>query len=180
MPRPRRAPRDIISDGRHTLEVARLLSRDLGTQGVAGAVERAARIVGLAVDPVAGPPPQPSDGLLYGLIQSGKTSVMTIAAAMAADNAFQCILVLTTDNDPLYDQTVERVRAALRGLTVLGKRDWNDPQRFSRQVRTPPFAIVCSKNGSMLSGLLAAFQRANSRGLSVLIIDPRAVPERGR
>lgn len=166
--------RIVIADGRHATEIVKVLKKDLGPDGIKAAVQRAARIIQLSVDPIAGPPPQPSDGLLYGLIQSGKTSIITVAGAMAADNGFQCIVILTTDNDPLYDQTLERVRAGLRGLSVLGKRDWKDPLRFARQLRTPPFAVVCSKNGSMLNSLLEAFKTAKAKGLSVLIIDDEA------
>src|SRR5882724_4272455 len=163
-----------VTNGPHTVEILRILENDLKATGLAAAAQRAERIIDLSVDPNGGPPAQPSDGLLYGLIQSGKTSVMTVAAAMAADNGFQCILVLTTDNDPLYDQTLERIRAGLRGLTVLGKREWRDPIRFRSKLRTPPFAVVCSKNGSMLQGLLDAFRSAGAKNLSVLIIDDEA------
>lgn len=164
----------VISDGRHSAEILRILKSDLGEKGIKAALEKAVRIVQLSVDPISGPPEQPSDGLLYGLIQSGKTSIITVASGVAADNGFQCILVLTTDNDPLYDQTLERVRAALRGLTVLGKKEWRDDARFARQLRMPPFAIVCSKNGSMLQGLLDAFRKARAKGISLLIVDDEA------
>jgi hypothetical protein len=168
------ALRSVITDGRHTREILRVLQSDLGPNGIIAALQKANKIIQLCVDPIAGPPPEFSDGLLYGLIQSGKTSIMTVAAAMAADNGFQCILVLTTDNDPLYDQTLDRVRAGLRGLSVLGKRDWRDTPRFARQLRTTPFVVVCSKNGSMLQSLLDAFRNARATGLSVLIIDDEA------
>jgi hypothetical protein len=163
-----------ITDGAHTAEVLKVLDRDLGKAGIEAARQKAARIIELSVNPIGGPPPEPSDGLLYGLIQSGKTSILTVSAAMAADNGFDCIVILTTDNDPLYHQTLDRVKAALRGLTILGKNDWKDPLRFARQVRTKPFGIVCSKNGSMLKTLLHAFQKAQSKGLSVLIVDDEA------
>src|SRR2546425_926220 len=166
--------RSVITDGRHTTEILRVLQNNLGTNGINAALQKAGKIIQLSVDPTTGPPPQPSDGLLYGLIQSGKTSIMTVSAAMAADNGFQCILILTTDNDPLYDQTLERVHAGLRGLSVLGKRDWRDAARFARQLRTPPFVVVCSKNGNMLQSLLDAFRNARAKGLSVLIIDDEA------
>lgn len=167
-------PRLITADGPHSNEVLSVLGKELGTEGTKKAVEKAKRILELAVDPTAGVPPQPSDGLLYGLIQSGKTSILTLTSAMAVDNGFDCIVVLTTDNDPLYDQTKERVRAALGGLTVLGKRDWKDPKRFKNQVNNSPFAVVCSKNGSMLNSLLAAFQTAKAKSLSMLIVDDEA------
>jgi len=166
--------RAIVDDGPHTKEILKVLEKDLGANGIRAALQRARRIIELSVDPNGGPPAQPSDGLLYGLIQSGKTSILTVSAAMAADNGFDCILILTTDNDPLYDQTLERVRAGLRGLGVMGKRDWKDPARFARQLQTPPFAIVCSKNGSMLQSLLDAFRKAQAQDLSVLIVDDEA------
>lgn len=166
--------RSVITNGPHTTEILRILEKDLKAGGIAAAAQRAERIIDLSVDPNGGPPSQDSDGLLYGLIQSGKTSIMTVAAAMAADNGFQCILVLTTDNDPLYEQTLDRVRAGLRGLSVLGKREWRDPVRFRSKLRTPPFAVVCSKNGSMLQSLLDAFRSAGAKNLSVLIIDDEA------
>lgn len=166
--------RFIIQDGPHTTEVCNVLRPDLGETGLQTAISKASRIIELAVDPIGGPPPEPSDGLLYGLIQSGKTSILTVSAAMAADNGFKCILILTSDNDPLYEQTLERIRAALRGLAILGKKDWSDPVRFSKQLRSSTFGIVCSKNGSMLKSLLNAFKKAGAKGLSVFIIDDEA------
>jgi hypothetical protein len=175
MPHKPAAPqRALTIDGKHTQEVLGVLDKDLGKSGVEVALQKASMIIGLAVNPLAGPPAEPSDGLLYGLIQSGKTSILTVSAAMAADNGFDCILVLTTDNDPLYDQTLDRVKAALRCLTILGKKDWKDPIRFAKQLQSRPFGIVCSKNGSMLKSLLEAFQKAKAKGLSVLIIDDEA------
>jgi len=166
--------RVLKTDGPHTQEVLKVLEKDLGKTGIAVALQRASRIIELAVDPHGAEPQEPSDGLLYGLIQSGKTSILTVSAAMAADNGFDCILVLTTDNDLLYEQTLDRVKAALRGITVLGKKDWKDPGRFGKQLQAKPFGIVCSKNGSMLKSLLEAFKAAKSKKLSVLIIDDEA------
>lgn len=168
------APRVIVTDGDHTNEVLHVLKKDLGKAGTEAATQKAKKVIELAVDPIAGTPAEPSDGLLYGLIQSGKTSILTVSAAMAADNGFDVLLVLTSDNDPLYGQTRDRIRAALGGITVLGKKDWKDPVRFGKQVRTKPFAVVCSKNGSMLKSLLDAFQKAKAKGLSVFIIDDEA------
>ena len=168
------AQRVIVTDGLHTTEVIQVLEKDLGKAGVETALRKASRIIDLSVDPLGGPPPERSDGLLYGLIQSGKTSILTVSAAMAVDNGFDCVLILTTDNDPLYEQTLDRIKAALRCLTILGKKDWKDPVRFANQLQNRPFGIVCSKNGSMLKSLLEAFQKAKAKRLSVLIIDDEA------
>lgn len=165
--------RTIATDGRHTKEVENVLRPEFGAS-IADIRGKASQIVQLSVDPEGGPPAQPSDGLLYGLIQSGRTSVITVAAGIAADNGFDCIVILTSDIDLLYDQTVERIRKALRGLSVLGKNDWKDDERFARQIRTPPFAVVCSKNVSKLQSLLNAFKKAKSKKLSVLLIDDEA------
>lgn len=163
-----------ITDGPHTTEVLKVLAPDLKPAGIASALKKATEIIRLSVDPIAGPPAEPSDGLLYGLIQSGKTSILTVSAAMAVDNGFDCLLVLTSDNDLLYEQTIDRVRAALRGLTILGKKDWRDSARFAKQVRTKPFGIVCSKNGRVLSSLLEAFRFAKTKGLSIFMVDDEA------
>lgn len=169
-----KGPRQITANGLHAKEVLSVLGKELKEDGTKKAIEKATRILELAVDPTAAIPDEPSDGLLYGLIQSGKTSILTLTSAMAVDNGFDCIVVLTSDNDALYDQTKERVRAALGGITVLGKSDWKDPKRFKTRVDNTPFAVVCSKNGSMLKSLLDAFKTAKAKDLSILIVDDEA------
>jgi hypothetical protein len=169
-----KVPRTISAEGLHAKEVLGVLSKELKADGTKKAIDKATRILQLAVDPTAEVPDEPSDGLLYGLIQSGKTSILTLTSAMAVDNGFDCIVVLTSDNDPLYDQTKERIRAALGGITVLGKNDWKDPKRFATRVENTPFAVVCSKNGSMLKSLLDAFKSAKAKNLAMLIVDDEA------
>jgi hypothetical protein len=167
--------KNIIRDKPHTQEVLDILKSEIPSAGALNAIlERAVQVIERSVDPIAGTPEQPSDGLLYGLIQSGKTSIITVATAIAVDNGFQCVIILTSDVDPLFKQTLERVRKALSGLTVLGKNDWKDTTRFARQLRTTPFVVVCSKNGRVLNSLLEAFKTARARGLSTLLIDDEA------
>lgn len=172
-----RSKRDIIHDGLHTQEAINVLANEIQTpQSLHAIAERAVRILEYAVDPVAGST-EPSYGLLYGLIQSGKTSIITVATAMAADNGFKCIIILTSDINPLYTQTLQRIRSQLRGLTIFGKSDWNNISRFERQIRTAPFAVVCSKNPSHLTNLLEAFKKVGAvgaHGLPTLIIDDEA------
>ena len=165
----------IIRDGAHTTDALSVLGTEIKyPESLRSITERAAQVLEQSVNPIGGVPDHPSDGLLYGLIQSGKTSIITVAAAMAADNGFQCILILTSDIDLLYDQTLERIRKALRGLTVLGKNDWKDALRFERHLKARAFVVVCSKNGSKLKSLLEAFKAAHAKGLSTLIIDDEA------
>ncbi len=164
--------RVIIEDGPHTTVALAVLAQNI--QNTNSIREKAITILQKSVDPIAGPPEQPSDGLLYGLIQSGKTSIIQITAALAADNGFQCILVLTSDIDLLYEQTLLRMQEALQGVKVLGKNDWKDARRFNMQLHTTPFVIVCSKNSSKLKNLLEAFKSAGAKGISALIIDDEA------
>src|SRR3989344_4669805 len=44
-------------------------------------------------------------GLVYGRIQSGKTRAMITSAALAFDNKFQVIVVITSNNNRLVAQT---------------------------------------------------------------------------
>ncbi len=168
--------RQIIRDGLHTSEALSVLGNEIkAPESLHAIAERAAHLLGYAVDPVAGPA-DPSYGLLYGLIQSGKTSVITITTAMAADNGFKCVVILTSDLNPLYSQTLRRIRSQLRGLKVFGKSDWDSPA-FERQVRTSPFVVVCSKNPNHLASLLDAFKKvgaAGAKGLPTLLIDDEA------
>src|SRR4051812_33063957 len=97
--------REIIRDGQHTTEALSALANEISDSASLHIIaERAAKILEYAVDPVSGNA-DPIYGLLYGLIQSGKTSVITITTAMAVDNGFKCIVVFTSDLKPLYMQT---------------------------------------------------------------------------
>lgn len=172
VPQPERV---VITDGSNCVEVLRVLGNEIKIPAALNSIAQKARqIIERSVDPIAGPPEHPSDGLLYGLIQSGKTSILTAAAAMAADNGFRCVVILTSDIDLLYEQTLERIKKALRGLNILGKNDWKDAARFGRRLRTSPLVVVCSKNASKLNSLLEAFKAARAKGLSVMIIDDEA------
>lgn len=167
--------RELDISGPHTREVLNAIRSEMRNQDALDSILRKAKeLIIRSVDPSAGPPEHQSDGLLYGLIQSGKTSIIIVAAALAADNGFSCILILTSDIDLLYNQTLGRIRRALRGIPILGKNDWRDSTRFSRQLRTPPVVLVCSKNGNRLGSLLDAMRTARTRNLSTLIIDDEA------
>ena len=165
----------IIRDGLHTKEVLNLLEQEIRSEDAIQAIlDNATEIIKNSVDPQAGPPAEHSDGLLYGMIQSGKTSVITVAAAIAVDNGFDFVLILTSNIDVLYDQTLERISKALRGLKVLGKHDWHNLERFKRTISNKPFAIVSSKNVNILKDLFETFKKARASNLSALIIDDEA------
>jgi hypothetical protein len=114
------------------------------------------------------------NGLIYGLIQSGKTGVLTATGAMGADAGYDVIVILTSDIDPLYRQTLARVREAFPGLDILGKTDLRDKEAFIQRIKAGPCAIVTSKNSRILRTLIENFSPGNARGLTCLIIDDEA------
>jgi hypothetical protein len=125
------------------------------------------------VDPVSGGV-EDINGLIYGLVQSGKTGVLTVTGALGADEGYRTILVLTSDNIPLYEQTLARVREAFPGMDILGKADIKDWQSFLQRIKVGVCAIVMTKNAGHLSTLIENFKKGNVKGLSCLIIDDEA------
>jgi hypothetical protein len=112
-----------------------------------------------------------SKGLIYGNIQSGKTAVILALLAIAADNGYTRFVVLTSDLNDLYVQTLDRVRSSLHGLTVLGKVDMKHPANANT---ASPCALVVSKNVKMLKRAGAIVAEPSWAGKSVLMIDDEA------
>ncbi len=81
---------------------------------------------------------------------------------------------MTSDNDPLYEQTLGRTRQAFPGIDILGKDDFRDADAFLERIKGGTCAIVTTKNSRMLNTLIDNFQRGRVRGLSCLIIDDEA------
>ena len=101
----------------------------------------AEEVGGKWVNPVSGGKEE-TNGLIYGLIQSGKTGVLTVAGAVGADEGYRTIIILTSDNDPLYEQTLVRVRQAFPGIDILGKKDFKDVDAFLERIKGGTSAIV--------------------------------------
>jgi hypothetical protein len=159
---------------RHRDQVLALLQKQIGnTNEVREIRETAEAVVRKWVDPRSATK-QEINGLIYGLIQSGKTGVLTATGAMGADAGYDVIIILTSDIDPLYQQTLARVREAFPGLDILGKIDLKDKDAFAQRIKAGPCAIVTSKNARILRTLIENFSSVNARGLSCLIIDDEA------
>jgi len=62
-------------------------------------------------------------GLVIGSVQSGKTLSFTTVAALARDNNYQIVIVLTGISTSLYDQSSNRLRGDLR-LEIARERKW--------------------------------------------------------
>jgi hypothetical protein len=125
------------------------------------------------VKPLSGGREQ-TNGLIYGLVQSGKTGVLTVTGAMGADEGYRTLIVLTSDIDPLYEQTRGRIQEAFPGMDILGKVDLRDPGTFLQRLKRSTCAVVVTKNGSILKNLIENLKGGNVRGLACLIIDDEA------
>ncbi len=159
---------------RHRDQVLALLKKQISNpEEVQDVSKTAGDVVAQCVNPLSGGREE-TNGLIYGLVQSGKTGVLTVTGAMGADEGYRAILILTSDIDPLYEQTLGRVQEAFPGIDVIGKNDFRDAEAFLQRVRAGTCAIVTTKNSSLLGTLIDNFRRGNVRGLSCLIIDDEA------
>ena len=114
------------------------------------------------------------NGLIYGLVQSGKTGVLTATGAIGADEGYRTIIILTSDIDPLYDQTFGRAQEAFPGMDIMGKKDIRDVDSFLQRIKANTCAIVVTKNSGLLRTLVQNFKVGRVKGLSCLLIDDEA------
>lgn len=161
-------------NGKHTQEILNLLKQQVGNQSEVDDIASAAReVMGKWVNPVSGGKEE-TNGLIYGLVQSGKTGVLTVTGAMGADEGYRTLIVLTSDIDPLYEQTRGRIQEAFPGMDTLGKADLRDADAFLQRIKSNTCAVVVTKNGSILKTLIENLKGGNVRGLACLIIDDEA------
>src|SRR6478672_11073146 len=100
---------------RHAEQVLKLLEAQIGSaQEVKDIEDTAQAVVNQWVNPLSGGTEE-INGLIYGLVQSGKTGVLTVTGAMGADEGYKTLIILTSDNDPLYEQTLGRIQEAFPG-----------------------------------------------------------------
>lgn len=159
---------------RHREQVLALLRKQIGNEQEVHEISLAAEAVADKwVSPLSGGQEE-TNGLVYGLVQSGKTGVLTVTGAIGADEGYRTIIILTSDNDPLYDQTLARVQEAFPGIDILGKNDFKDASAFLRRIKSGTCAIVTTKNANRLKTLIDNFQKGRVKGLTCLIIDDEA------
>src|SRR6266550_4263299 len=159
---------------KHRDQILGLLKKQIGNdEEVTEIKETAEKVVGKWVNPLSGGKEE-TNGLVYGLVQSGKTGVLTVTGAMGADEGYRTIIVLTSDNDPLYEQTLGRVQEAFPGIDIIGKQDFKDGDAFLQRIKGGTCAIVTTKNSGLLKTLIENFRKGGVRGLTCLIIDDEA------
>ncbi|WP_156119687.1 DEAD/DEAH box helicase family protein [Leptolyngbya sp. KIOST-1] len=112
-----------------------------------------------------------SQGLIYGNIQSGKTAVIIAVIALGLDNGHQNFVVLTSDLNDLYIQTLNRIQSSLHNCHVLEKQDFKQPPNLNPSI---PLIFVSSKNPTVLPRLTAAIDQLGRNENNFLIIDDEA------
>lgn len=134
-------------------------------------------------EPILGP--LPPAALIYGRVQSGKTAAMVLTSALALDNGFRIIIVLTADNVDLVRQTANRFKD-LDGPRVLStlKEDetseWKAPEweateeEFLNDLRRDGLVFVCAKNALHLPAVLTFLLRIDAASYPSLILDDEA------
>jgi hypothetical protein len=143
------------------------------------------------------PPTSPDahqSGLVVGSIQSGKTLSFTTVAALARDNRYRVVIVITGTVKILNSQSVKRLTNLLRinsrndfAWRLLRNprptpaqaqeiddilQDWRTPIAAGLQPQT--LLITILKNTTHLRNLAALLERLNLRGVPVLVIDDEA------
>src|ERR1700690_1393818 len=158
----------------HCDQTIALLQKQIGNAEEAKDIKATAKeVAGRWVDPLSGGKEE-TNGLIYGLIQSGKTGVLTVTGAIGADEGYRTIIILTSDNDPLYEQTLGRAQEAFPGMDIIGKKDFKDADAFLQRIKGGTCAAVITKNSGLLETLVQNFKKGNVKGLTCLIIDDEA------
>jgi len=122
---------------------------------------------------------RPPTALLYGRIQSGKTAAMILTAALALDNHFRIIVVLTADNVVLVQQTADRFRALDGPRVFSAGRDetyeWEGQEDEIRQdIADDGLVFVCPKNAFHLPRVINFLQQIEASLYPALIFDDEA------
>lgn len=119
-------------------------------------------------------------GLLYGRVQSGKTAAMIMTTALALDNGFRIVIVLTANNVTLVRQTVTRFKA-LGGPSVLSTFKAADEYEWVGQIdelrenlQNDGLVIVSAKEATHLPALIRLLQELNAAIYPSFIFDDEA------
>jgi len=111
-------------------------------------------------------------GLIYGHIQSGKTAVILTTMALAADNGYQNFIVMTSNLNDIYDQTLNRIKSSLDNFQVFGKKDFKNS--IGGCITNSPSVLVVSKHRATLEKVRNIAQQLNWQKQPVMIIDDEA------
>jgi hypothetical protein len=155
-----------------------------------GLIDASTRILSRCTNP--GGAARQDTGLVIGYVQSGKTLSFMTVAALAQDNHYHMVIVMTGTSKPLYDQSSGRLRGDLRLDTPRDRkwmmftnprttdartlqdllRDWRDDTTPPEQKMTALIAVM--KNHSHLRNLCSLLRELDLTRSPVLIIDDEA------
>lgn len=123
-------------------------------------------------------------GLLYGRIQSGKTLGMIISSALAIDNGFRIIVIFTSNNVKLVEQTYKRFDIGAKGILIKTSADRKNETRWSGDVEhikytldTYPeygLVLICQKESKHLEDLKIFLESIHAPKYPVLLMDDEA------
>lgn len=133
-------------------------------------------------------------GLAIGYVQSGKTMSFTTVAALARDNGYRLVIVITGISTPLFEQSTARLSRDLQILTRPDRKwkhfsnpstrgtartaiqdalaEWNDPTVPEAERQT--VLITVMKNVTHLRNLNNVLSQLPLAGVPTLVIDDEA------
>jgi len=171
--------------------IALLSYKDIPEESKTSLTEETRRILGRCVSPAL--EEGAKTGLVIGYVQSGKTLSFTAVSAMARDNDYPILIVISGISVPLSGQSKTRLQEDLRfndrpdraWLPFNNPSGWNDEDAIRRVIeewrdssvkRTDRQTILITvmKNHKHLLNLIAVIKNLDLRGLPILIIDDEA------
>lgn len=151
-----------------------LLVEDIGEEAASNVLTTAHNIFAHA--PKAGSNDEQVLGLLYGLIQSGKTNVINMTVAMAADHGYKLSIILTDRNNSLQKQTYDRTDEAIIGMLVrnIDELSGEDPEFIKTVMESDGIVLICKKDPADLNKLEEFLKEQDFTQFPVLIADDEA------
>ena len=114
-------------------------------------------------------------GLIYGRIQSGKTRAMITSAALAFDNKFRVVVVVTSNNNRLVLQTHQDFRNGLPGnIGVYSKAHFTQEIDQAKQILESGqggIVLICSKGAARLPQAIAFLRKTGASQHPAIVFD---------
>src|SRR5579871_3823023 len=170
-------------------EVRELISHlDLGQESSERVISEATGVLSRCIPPNA--PADSTTGLVLGYVQSGKTMSFTTVAALARDNSYPMVIVITGISNPLLDQSTSRLEEDLRLQNNRKWRLFRNPKPDDRQSiadvladwrderlpdhRRKTVLITVLKSTTNLRNLNRVLQQLDLSSTPALVIDDEA------
>jgi hypothetical protein len=118
-------------------------------------------------------------GLLYGCVQSGKTRAITLTSAMLFDNGIRVVVILTSNNVELVEQTTDRLRL-VEGVQFLTSLEYDrerlvrDRDHIAAHLVETGLLVVCQKERHHQRELISFLQDIGASELPAVIFDDEA------